>query len=131
VLYCDTDSVLVTDIGRERLTHLIDANSLGFLSEKGHYEDIEIFGCKDYVFGTKSRTKGVRGTALWLSRNTVEQTRWSGLRGLLAAGIVDRPSTSRVVKHLRRVYDKAVVQPSGECVPFLMGGDEILNLPGL
>lgn len=127
VFYVDTDSLLVNSTGLENLAPLIDATSLGFLSIKGNYDDIEIFGCKDYVFGSKARTKGVRPKAIWLNRNTVEQERWSGLRGLLAAGILDTPSTQRVVKRLARNYDKGVLDSSGRVLPYLLGGGSILN----
>jgi len=127
VYYCDTDSVLVNAVGRDRLSQRIDAVSLGFLSIKGEYEDIEVFGCKDYVFGSKYRCKGVRPAAVWLNHNTVEQDAWSGLRGLLASGHCDKPSTRKMVKRLSRVYDKGRVTHTGRVIPLLVSGDVVLN----
>lgn len=128
VYYCDTDSVLVDEIGRDNLAYRIDQHHLGFLSVKGEYDDIEIFGCKDYVFGGNYRCKGVRSKAIWLDKNTVEQVKWSGLRGLLRAGNCDHPSTGRVTKHLKRVYDKAVVLPSGWTRPLVIPIDAVQDL---
>jgi len=125
VYYCDTDSVLVDEIGRANLSDLIDPTHLGFLSIKGEYGDIEIFGCKDYVFGTNYRCKGVRATAIWTGPDTVEQAKWSGLRGLLRSGNCDAPRTSRVRKHLKRIYDKAVVLPGGGTRPLVLPVDAV------
>jgi len=119
VYYSDTDSLLVNNDGYNNLACRIDSTSLGFLSIKGQYEDIEIFGCKDYVFGSKFRAKGVRNKAIWLNRNTVEQERWAGLRGLLALDMCDSASTKRIVKRLSRQYDKAQVLPSGRVIPWV------------
>jgi len=120
VYYCDTDSVLVNSVGRRNLEFRIDSTRLGGLSVKGEYDDIEIWGCKDYRFGEKQRTKGVRKDAVWITDHDVRQTKWSGLRGLVSAGIVDKPITKTIRKHLNRLYDKGVVLPDGTVQPRLI-----------
>lgn len=120
VYYCDTDSVVVDTMGRRNLEFRCSPTELGKLSIKGEYTDIEIWGNKDYCFGDKSKTKGVRKDALWISPNDVSQTKWSGLRGLIASGAVDRPITSRIRKHLNRLYDKGTILQDGTVQPLLM-----------
>lgn len=120
VLYCDTDSVLIDSLGRRNLQFRIGDSQFGLLSVKGEYDEVEIFGCKDYRFGDKKRTKGVRKDADWKNPHLVHQTKWSGLRGLIAAGIVDRPITQRVRKHLSRLYDKGEILADGTCQPRLI-----------
>lgn len=120
--YCDTDSVLVDSMGRRNLEHRITGGQLGALGVKGSYDSIDIRGCKDYSVGSKSRVKGARKSATWIDPNTIQQARWSSLRGLLATGNVARPVTSTVIKRFRRVYDKGEVSPSGDVTPHALGG---------
>ena len=121
VYYGDTDSLLVDDEGLMRLSHRMDATRLGALKLEGSFDRCEIHGCKDYVFGSKVRTKGVRASALWLDPNTVEQEKWSGLKGLLRSGKLDRPTTALVTKHLARTYDKGTVGTDGSVSPIVLG----------
>lgn len=121
VYYCDTDSLLVNPVGRRNLEFRIDPRELGKLSVKGEYDDIEIWGAKDYRFGPKSKTKGVRGKdAVWIDDHNIHQTKWNGLRGLISAGIVDRAITQRIRKHLNRLYDKGEVLSDGTVQPRLL-----------
>lgn len=121
VFYCDTDSLLVNDEGLMRLAHRMDNTRLGALKHEGTFDACEIYGAKDYVFGSKVRTKGVRSSALWLDPNTVEQEKWSGLKGLLRSGHLDRPTTALVTKHLARTYDKGTVGTDGSVSPIVLG----------
>lgn len=118
VYYCDTDCVLVNSTGREKLATYIDNYKLGALKLAGEYDNIEIWGAKDYRFGTKAKTKGVRKNAVWLNSHTVTQEQWSGLRGLIGIGEADAPVTKIVTKHLKRSYEKGIVTPSCSVLPF-------------
>jgi len=120
VLYCDTDSVLVNDTGKRNVAFITDKELMGKLSVKGSYSVCEIWGAKDYRFDQLSRTKGVRKDAIWHGTHDVEQVKWSGLRGLVAAGVTDKPITQRIKKHLNRLYDKGVLQPDGVVEPLLV-----------
>lgn len=128
VYYCDTDSILTTLIGVSNLREFIHEEQLGSMSVKGEYEEIEIFGAKDYRFGSKAKTKGIRGDALWLDANSVHQQKWAGLRGLVSSGIVDRPLTQTIRKRLSRCYDKGIVLPDGRVMPHWLGAE--LSLSG-
>jgi DNA polymerase family B len=117
VYYCDTDCVVVSADGTASLNALIDEYRLGALKKVGIYEEIELWGAKDYRFGTKEKHKGVRKNAIWENDHTVVQASWSGLRGLLSSGIVDRPLTKTIRKHLTRLYDKGEVLQDGTVLP--------------
>lgn len=117
VYYCDTDCVLVDDIGLERLSGYLHQHRLGSLKHEDEYDDIEQWGAKDYVWGDKWKLKGVKYSGLWLAPNTIEQQQWSGLKGIISSGNLSFPTTKTIIKHLRRVYDKGVVLPSGRVVP--------------
>lgn len=117
VFYCDTDSVLVNETGRSNLLPLTDAKCMGKLSVKGEYPICEIWGAKDYRFGDVAKTKGVRRDAVWLDSFNVQQALWSGLRGLVASGEVDKPITKTIKKHLSRNYDKGTVLADGRVLP--------------
>jgi len=126
VYYVDTDSLLVDGDGLARLASRIDESALGMLSIKGEYDEIEIWGNKDYRFGSKERHKGVRKDAIWIDSHTVQQSKWSGLRGLVAAGVVDKPITRTIRKHLNRAYDKGLINPDGRVSPFWVSLDSPL-----
>lgn len=118
-LYCDTDGLLVTLQGFERLKYRIDGKRLGALKQVGEYSHVIINGPKDYVLDGKQTLKGVRPTAHQVNPNTFEQERWSSLKGLIREGRVDSPVTRTIVKRLSRLYTKGVVtQPGGHVQPF-------------
>lgn len=118
VFYCDTDSLLVNSDGLDNLRHRMDNTDLGALKLEGTFGDCEIYGAKDYRFGCKVKTKGVRSSALWLTPDTVEQEKWSGLRGMIRNGNLSMPTTSVITKRLNRRYLKGTVCPDGGVEPF-------------
>lgn len=115
--YCDTDSLLINRIGLDALLSRMDETRLGALKLVSTHKDIELHGAKDAVFDTKVINKGVRINALWESRNSIIQSKWTGLRGLLQSGNATRPTTETIRKHLARIYGKGSVQPSGLVLP--------------
>lgn len=118
VYYCDTDSLLVNVAGYNLLRDRLSDKELGALKVEGQYADAEIFGNKDYRFGDKVRTKGVKKTARWKGTATVEQEQWSTLKGLIKSGNLDKPTTKTITKVLRREYTKGTVGEDGYIVPF-------------
>ena len=115
--YCDTDCVLVDEIGYDALESQVDEYRLGALKLVGEYDDIEQWGAKDYRWNSKEKHKGVRKQAVWIDGHTVRQEQWSGLRGLIQSGETDKPITKTVIKHLKRIYDKGQVTDSGLVLP--------------
>ncbi len=120
VLYCDTDSLLVDDIGLARLDSARDEESLGTLGYEGNTARARLWGCKDYDLGFKTRHKGVRKSAVWTAPDVVEQEQWSGLSRALFDEKVDGPTTATIRKRLYRRYDKGVVGPGGLVSPHVL-----------
>lgn len=121
VFYCDTDSVVVNDAGRDRLKVHVDPDRLGMLKLERSVHRIVLRGAKDYTIGAKRKVKGVRKDAKWTSKNIVQQARWRGLKGQLQDGNVGMPTTTTVRKKLSRKYTKGTRQPSGAVAPLVLG----------
>ena len=118
VLYCDTDSVLVTQAGYDRLQPLTQRVGLGSLHLDNTVERATIHAPKDYVLDGVKRVKGVRKNAKWLNDSTVLQEKWFGVRSLIQRGDISAPIVQQQTKHLRRLYLKGVVLGSGDVRPF-------------
>ncbi len=118
--YCDTDSLWIDDAGLSRLHSLIDPTRLGALKLEWQSRDCHLWGCKDYRHDREAKTKGVRKAAHWIDPSTVEQERWSSLRGQLRAGNVSIPTTTRTLKHLSRIYAKGLLGKAGRVSPFTL-----------
>lgn len=119
--YSDTDCLVVNQTGYDNLYHSIDEHALGALKLERVIKHASIRGPKDYVFDDLFALKGVKSTALWLDRNTVEQEQWAGLRGLMLRGQLDAPTTKTIIKHLTRQYTKGHREPSGRVTPYKVG----------
>jgi hypothetical protein len=117
VFYCDTDSLYVNAEGFRRLRARIDPAALGALKHEATYPWLVIHGAKDYEAPAHRVCKGVRASATWLDRNTVQQEKWSSLKGLLRSGDLSAPTTELIEKRLSRVYDKGTVTRSGRVLP--------------
>lgn len=117
VYYCDTDCVWVNEEGKHRLASELDEYELGALKVENAAQQITLYGPKDYKFGGKEKTKGVRKEAIWISPNRIQQEQWSGMKGLIAKGDVTAPRTRKIIKTLKRVYDKGQIQPDGVVTP--------------
>ncbi len=120
VLYSDTDSIYVRGQPNDDLKIWMSDTQIGFLKLEGVEQSMTIHGPKDYTFGPKFVLKGSKFNALWTDKNTFEQDRWSGLRGLLSRNELDKPTTARVIKHLKREYNKGVVEPGGLILPYYL-----------
>ena len=112
VLYCDTDSLLVDREGKENLASFIAPGRLGGLKVEGEYDEVEIWGPKDYRFGDKVRHKGIRKQATQTGESQWEQWQWSSLVGLIRSGQIDAPSRIKVRKTLSRRYTKGLIDES-------------------
>lgn len=118
VFYCDTDSLIVNREGYEKLRHLISPGVLGKFKLEEVSTSLEIRGLKDYTFGSRERTKGIRKDAERIDENTYRQVQFPSYLGELRAGL--RP-TYRIVyvkKKLSRKYDKGEVLFDGRVEPF-------------
>lgn len=120
VLYCDTDSLFVNEIGFSRLENKLGNTALGALKVEGINDAVTIRAPKWYKFGDKSVHKGIRGNAIELSPNVFEQDKFVSFRGSLRAYDTHGVNVKRVVKHLNPVYHKGVVSDSGFVSPVVL-----------
>jgi hypothetical protein len=120
VLYCDTDSLFLTEQGFSNLRDHCDPARLGALKHEATLAWIVIHGPKDYVTPEKQVLKGIRASAVWTDDVTVQQEKWSSLNGLVRIGDLSGPRTTVVHKRLRRVYTKGTVTKDGTVLPFVL-----------
>jgi len=118
VFYCDTDSLLVNEKGKQALRTKINSRKLGMLSITIMAEEVEIRGAKDYRFGELTKIKGIGKHARLIGKNTWEQEQFLKFRSMLRKGIQTGAATKTIIKTLRRQYDKGKVLRNGFVVPF-------------
>jgi hypothetical protein len=120
VLYCDTDSLFVTERGYDNLREYIGERELGKLEVRGVGEEMTVFAPKHYIFRGVAKIKGVPGKAIRIDDTTYRLERWLRGRSLLRRGITDRVLVEETEKKLRLVYDKGVVGDDGWVKPLLL-----------
>jgi len=117
--YCDTDSLIVNEVGLDNLRHLITPTGLGGLKIDEHCHTVTIRGLKDYSTVAKTVTKGIRKNAVRLSDGVYTQEKWPSFRGLLRSGQPESYVVETVTKHLTRDYTKGTVSPDGVVLPYV------------
>ncbi|GAJ14922.1 unnamed protein product [marine sediment metagenome] len=116
--YCDTDSLIVNEVGKCRLMKTMSNTSLGGLKVETSGLSVILRGLKDYSFGTKLVIKGVRKNAVKLSDGVYTQEKWPSFRGLLRSGKPEDYVVETVTKHLTRKYTKGDVTVDGVVLPY-------------
>lgn len=120
VYYCDTDSVFVDRIGHNRLKK-IAGDALGQVSLEWRADDVEIRGLKDYTYGEITKIKGVRKDAeISYYENSFTQDQFQGFYGDMRQHMKEGVKITRVVKTLKRKYEKGDVSRDGRVVPFTL-----------
>ena len=118
VYYSDTDSLFVNKKGLDNLSNHIDPTRLGALKIEDQTEHMEIRNLKDYTFGNELKIKGVSKKAKQLSQNKYEVEQWEHFNGAVQRDRTELPITKKVIKILRRTYEKGIVQPDGTVHPY-------------
>lgn len=116
VYYCDTDSLFVNHEGHTRLKPWIDPNKLGYLKLEKSADFMIIRGLKDYQFGDKIKTKGIRSDAIKIGDNQYRQTQFRGVAGSLRTGDTNVARITQVTKTMKRIYTKGTIS-EGKVVP--------------
>jgi len=119
-VYCDTDSLMVTDTGRDNLLAYISPTELGKLKLERTIESLIIRGLKDYSADEKVVIKGIRKSALSLGNGVYTQEQWPSFRGLFKSTDVNSYVVKNVTKHLTREYTKGDVGDDGIITPFVL-----------
>lgn len=118
--YCDTDSLIVNDLGLSNLENQLDNFKLGALKLVETVDSMTIRGLKDYSTKTKTVIKGIRKNAVEISKGVYQQESWPSFKGLLRRAEPDTYTINMVTKTLTRKYTKGVVQSDGSIVPFVL-----------
>jgi hypothetical protein len=117
VFYCDTDSIFVNQAGFDKIKDLLHPFQLGKIKIADQSRNVEIRGLKDYTFGDKTRIKGIRNDAIKIGFDEFSQWHFEGMRGSIHHHRTDKMVMSKVVKKLRRDYQKGEVQENGKVKP--------------
>ena len=116
--YCDTDSLIVNEVGLCNLQNKIGQSLLGGLKIDRRGSRVLLRGLKDYSFGAKTVIKGVRKNAVQVSAGVYTQEKWPSFRGLLRSGSPEVYIVETVTKHLNREYHKGNVTLDGVVLPY-------------
>lgn len=119
--YCDTDSLIVNEVGLCNLQNRIDNVLLGGLKVVETVNSLTIRGLKDYSTPTKQVVKGIRKNAVTVAEGIYRQDLWPSFRGQLRTGQTDTYTVKKQTKILTRKYTKGTVEPNGSVLPLLLG----------
>lgn len=118
--YCDTDSLIVNEVGKWKLTNKMHESLLGGLKVVNVGSSVQLRGLKDYSFGAKTVIKGIRKSAQKIADGIFEQETWPTFRGILKSGNVDVYEVKHTIKHLSREYTKGLLTDTGQVLPFIL-----------
>jgi len=119
-VYCDTDSLMVTDVGRDNLSPYLSATELGKLKLERTVNQLIIRGLKDYSADEKVVIKGVRKSATQVSDGVYTQEQWPSFKGIFKTTDANAYVVKHVTKHLTRKYTKGDVGVDGIITPFVL-----------
>jgi len=119
-VYCDTDSLMVTDVGRDNLSPYLSSTELGKLKLEKTVDHLIIRGLKDYSADEKVVIKGVRKSARQVSDGVYTQEQWPSFKGIFKSTNANRYVVKNVTKHLTREYTKGDVGDDGVITPFVL-----------
>lgn len=120
VLYCDTDSVFVSDVVPGKLGYPVERSTLGALSKKWTSSSLTIHGAKDYETDADVVVKGIPEDAELVAPRTWTFTYWPGQRSHMQRRIDDRYVQRTITKTLNRPYGKGRVKDDGSVSPWKM-----------
>ena len=119
-VYCDTDSLMVTDVGRDNLSPYLSITELGKLKLERTVEKLIIRGLKDYSADEKVVIKGIRKAARQVSDGVYTQEQWPSFKGIFKSTDANTYIVKHVTKHLTREYTKGDVGSDGVITPFVL-----------
>jgi len=122
VYYCDTDSLFVSTLGRERLDPEIDPTRLGALKEEDVTNRLTILSPKTYLWNDHWTRKGVPPSSSEIAPNTFRFVKFPSLRGLARRSQGSGFYTEITTRHLNYTIYDGKPRPDGWIVP-LNGSD--------
>ncbi len=120
VYYVDTDSIITNEQGYSALIPSIDSSRIGLLKLEDKTGYLEIRGNKDYMFGSKNRTKGKSGKAKDIKKNLWEQVQFEGISQWFNIGGKSTVRITKIIKQRKFNYTKGIVDnATGKVYPFV------------
>jgi hypothetical protein len=120
VFYVDTDSLFVNEKGFQNLKDEIDNKEIGKLKLVKKSNNVIIYGLKDYQFADDVKIKGIRKNAIKINDRVFVQVQFEGIKSGLRKSNLDKVIMRKVVKVLKRNYNKGIVLPDGKVIPFTL-----------
>lgn len=120
VIYMDTDSMFVSEIGYQKLLQAGKIGSeLGQLKVEGTAKNPTIHCPKDYEFGDKVRHKGIpaRAVAVEGKKNRWELEIFPKIATFIRENSLNQYFTLTIEKELKRNYTKGKVDETGKVTP--------------
>lgn len=130
VLYVDTDSLMVTQTGQERLRSELHDSELGRLKLQTSIQSGEIRGVKDYTINGDRRIKGIRKNAVEVAPGEFRQEAFRGLKGQIKDGELDRQIISIVTKKIRYRPVSSEPRPGAPVSPAVVSRSKLVGVPG-
>jgi hypothetical protein len=120
-LYCDTDSLIVTANGYNKLLSDCANGVLGKLKIERQSTRLRIYAPKDYLFGNQKRHKGIPNKAERIDINVWLVDEWLGVKTWISDGATGIPYITRHRKEAKHVYNKGIVdEKTGYVSPFYL-----------
>jgi hypothetical protein len=119
-LYCDSDSLYVTDVGLSNLHHLLHPDKLGYWKVEAVGINMEIRGLKDYCFADREKIKGVSKDAKLIAPNTYKMSQWQTMHETICNDLHGSVAIKPIVKVLERHYHKGIVTLKGWVEPIVI-----------
>ena len=120
VYYCDTDSIFVNEQGYKNLSEHIHKDKLGKLKIEDTTNNLELIGCKNYVFGKHEKHKGRKKGAIKIDEKTYLQDQWGTLKSLILNKNLEDYKIRKVLKTFTGIYDKGNVDKKGNVKPLVL-----------
>lgn len=121
--YCDTDSLIVNELGYRNLERYIDETRLGGLKVEGITDRIIIKAPKDYRFGNEVKLKGISKTAKKIGKNRYAQQKWQRFAGLFLHNEPTKYYLSHLEKRLKRTVYSGKIDANCFLSPWLLPDD--------
>ena len=119
VYYTDTDSIMVNEIGYDKLKDYIDDTKLGMLGEvEMHIKGI--YGAKWYETDTELKLKGIKKNAVKIGKNRWKQEQFERFNTGLRKGDLNKVRVKDVKKTIKSEYNKGVVTKDGRVKPYVL-----------
>jgi hypothetical protein len=118
VVYCDTDSLIVTRAGHDRLDQQVRNGRLSSLRFKNAHRLLELAAPQLIEGSTYRRLSGIPRGARRTAQSAYDAEVWEGLTTSLNEGHPDRVLVRRVGFDIRGVDTRRVHLPGGATKPF-------------